>query len=104
MPAARRCCARWPSGCADYLLTTSVQTGASYETSQTATQPARRGARDAWRLLVDASRPEEIVFGHSTTVLVRFLATAMASQLQPGDEIVVTDFDHEFEHRPMAAR
>ena len=39
--------------------------------------------------------PEEIVFGHSTTVLVRFLATAMASQLQPGDEIVVTDFDHE---------
>jgi cysteine desulfurase family protein (TIGR01976 family) len=35
------------------------------------------------------------VFGHSTTVLVRFLATAMASQLQPGDEIVVTDFDHE---------
>ena len=35
------------------------------------------------------------MFGHSTTVLVRFLATAMASQLQPGDEIVVTDFDHE---------
>ena len=35
------------------------------------------------------------MFGHSTTVLVRFLATAMASQFQPGDEIVVTDFDHE---------
>ena len=46
-------------------------------------------------MLVNANRPEEIVFGHSTTVLVRFLATAMASQLQPGDEIVVTDFDHE---------
>ena len=94
MPAARRCCGPSPNACADYLLTTSVQTGASYDTSQRATRAARRGAA-AMATLVNASRPEEVVFGHSTTVLVRFLATAMASQLQPGDEIVVTDFDHE---------
>ena len=79
---------------ADYLLTTSVQTGASYDISQTATQRLAE-ARQRMATLVNASRADEIVFGHSTTVLVRFLATAMASQLQPGDEIVVTDFDHE---------
>ena len=86
---------------ADYLITTSVQTGASYEISQRATQRLAE-ARQRMAMLVNANRPEEIVFGHSTTVLVRFLATAMASQLRPGDEIVVTDFDHEFEYRPVA--
>jgi cysteine desulfurase family protein (TIGR01976 family) len=79
---------------ADYLLTTSVQTGASYETSQRASNRLAE-ARARMATLVGASRPEEVVFGHSTTVLVRFLATAMASQFQAGDEIVVTDFDHE---------
>jgi len=79
---------------ADYLLTTSVQTGASYQISQTATNRLAE-ARQRMAMLVNANRPEEIVFGHSTTVLVRFLATATASQLRPGDEIVVTDFDHE---------
>jgi cysteine desulfurase family protein (TIGR01976 family) len=79
---------------ADYLLTTSVQTGASYETSQQATARVAE-ARARMATLVGAARAEEIVFGHSTTVLMRFLATAMANQLQAGDEIIVTDFDHE---------
>ena len=78
----------------DYLLTTSVQTGASYEISQQATTRVAE-ARSRMAQMVGAIRSEEIVFGHSTTVLVRFLATAMASQFAPGDEIVVTDFDHE---------
>lgn len=79
---------------ADYLLTTSVQTGASYETSRQATARLAE-ARARMATLVGAARAEEIVFGHSTTVLMRFLATAMASQLSDGDEIIVTDFDHE---------
>ena len=94
MPAARSCCASVAERVADYLLTTSVQTGASYDISRTATERVAE-ARARIATLVGAARPEEIVFGHSTTVLVRFLATAMASQFQPGDEIVVTDFDHE---------
>ena len=78
----------------DYLLTTSVQTGASYEISRQATaRLAQARARIAH--LIGAVRPEEVVFGPSTTVLMRFLATAMASQLKPGDEIIVTEFDHE---------
>ncbi len=79
---------------ADYLLTTSVQTGASYDVSQRATGRLAE-ARARMAMFVGAARPEEVVFGHSTTVLLRFLALAMASQLAPGDEIVVTDFDHE---------
>lgn len=78
----------------DYLLTTSVQLGASYETSERASGRVQQ-ARSAVARFMNAGRPEEIVFGSSTTLLLRLLATAMASQLQPGDEIVVTVFDHE---------
>ena len=87
---------------AEYLLTTSVQTGASYEPSQRASGRLAE-ARSRMATLVNASRPEEIVFGHSTTVLVRFLATAMAGQLGAGDEIVVTNFDHESNIGPWLA-
>lgn len=79
---------------ADYMLTTSVQTGASYEPSAKASEMLAL-ARARIATFVGAARPEEVFFGPSTTVLVRFLATAMASQLSAGDEIVVTNFDHE---------
>ena len=79
---------------ADYMLTTSVQTGASYAVSERATARVSEARAKVARLL-NAARPEEIVFGPSTTVLMRFLATAMASQFKPGDEVILTDFDHE---------
>ena len=85
----------------DYLLTTSVQTGASYEHSKRASDRLLESRAKIARLL-NASRPEEIVLGPSTTVLCQFLARAMESNLKPGDEIVVTNFDHEFEHRRLA--
>lgn len=78
----------------DYLLTTSVQTGASYDLSRQATERLAQ-ARAILSRLVNARRPEEIVLGPSTTVLMRFLATAMASRFQPGDELILTVFDHE---------
>lgn len=91
---------------ADYMLTTSVQTGASYAVSERATARVAEARAKVARLL-NAVRPEEIVFGPSTTVLMRFLATAMASQFEPGDEVVLTDFDHESNIGPwqiLAAR
>ena len=78
----------------DYLLTTSVQTGASYEHSQLSTARLAT-ARQRIALMIGARRPEEVVLGPSTTVLCQNLARAMLSQLRPGDEIIVTDFDHE---------
>lgn len=78
----------------DYLLTTSVQTGASYVHSQRASARLAE-ARARIALFMGAKRPEEIVFGPSTTALVQYLARAMAYQFQPGDEVIVTRFDHE---------
>ncbi|MGI3900651.1 MAG: cysteine desulfurase-like protein [Janthinobacterium lividum] len=86
----------------DYLLTTSVQTGASYPQSRRAVERLAE-ARARIATLLNAERPEEIVLGPSTTVLFQFLARAMESRLKPGDEIVVTDFDHESNIGPWRA-
>ena len=77
-----------------FLYEKNVQIGGSYAVSQEAAR-ALYEARTAAMHLVNASRPEEIVFGPSTTGLLQNLARAMQSQLQPGDEIVVTVSDHE---------
>lgn len=87
---------------ADYLLTTSVQLGASYSVSQIASARVAQ-ARAAVARFVNARRPEEIVFGPSTTQLMRNLVAAMEGQFQPGDEIVLTDFDHESNIGPWLA-
>ncbi len=79
---------------AEYLLTSSVQTGATYAASELAAARLLE-ARTKIARLINAARPEEIVLNASTTINLRFLATAMASRLAPGDEIVVTAFDHE---------
>lgn len=79
---------------AEYLLTTSVQTGASYvHSTRASARMAEARARIA--TMIGARRAEEVVFGPSTTVLCQFLARAMASRFQPGDEVIVTNFDHE---------
>ncbi|UDL93738.1 cysteine desulfurase-like protein [Lichenihabitans sp. PAMC28606] len=86
----------------DYLLTTSVQTGASYPASRRAVERLAE-ARRRIALLLNAARPEEIVLGPSSTILCQFLARSMEGRLQPGDEIVVTDFDHESNIGPWRA-
>jgi len=87
---------------ADYLLTSSVQIGATYPTSRLAA--ARLGeARSKIARLINAERAEEVVLNASTTINLRFLATAMASSFAPGDEIVLTGFDHESNIGPWLA-
>lgn len=78
----------------EYLTTTSVQTGASYAHSRRASERLAQ-ARARFALLVGASRAEEIVIGSSTTALCQNLARALRWRLKPGDEIIVTAFDHE---------
>lgn len=78
----------------EYLLTTSVQTGASYSHSVRASERLHESRKKIARL-VNAARPEEIVLGPTTTMMMRTLATAMAHQFSPGDEVIVTTFDHE---------
>jgi selenocysteine lyase/cysteine desulfurase len=78
----------------DTLMTTSVQTGASYVHSQRATHRLAE-ARSRFAHLVGAARPEEIIIGPTSTVLCQNLARAMRGRLRAGDEIIVTAFDHE---------
>ncbi len=77
-----------------FLFEKNVQIGGSYEVSQAAAA-ALYEARTAAMNLVNARRPEEIVFGNSTTALLQNLARAMQGQLAAGDEIIVTVSDHE---------
>lgn len=84
-----------------FLIEKNVQIGGSYEVSQSAAN-ALYEARTAAMHLVNASRPEEIVFGNSTTALLQNLARAMQSQLSAGDEIIVTVSDHESNIGPWA--
>ena len=78
----------------EFLTHRNVQIGGSYAVSQSAAEALQIG-RQAAATLVNAHRPEEIVFGPSTTVLLQNLAAAMRSQLSAGDEIIVTMADHE---------
>jgi cysteine desulfurase family protein (TIGR01976 family) len=78
----------------DYLLTSSVQVGASYEPSRLAAERIAAAAR-ACALLVNAADSSEVVLGPSTTQLLQNLARAFRERIGPGDEIVVTNADHE---------
>lgn len=77
----------------DYMSRWQVQLGASYHHSSTASELVEAGTQAMARLINAA--PEEVVLGASTTMNVRVLAQALRPRLSPGDEIVVTNLDHE---------
>ena len=83
---------------AEYLLTTSVQTGASYEGSQRATERLTE-ARARMARFLNARRPAEVVFGHSATVLLRFLATAMGRRHARGSPGILRSYVPDCGHR-----
>ena len=78
----------------DYLLTTSVQLGASYRQSVLAGEKVL-AARRAIAEMINAVRGEEVVMGGSTTGLMFLLTQAILPGIRAGDEIIVTDCDHE---------
>lgn len=83
----------------EYLLTSSVQHGATYSKSQLAMQRLAAAQRSVMTL-INASRPEEVVMGPSTTALLRILGIAIGETLSPGDEIVVSLSEHESNFGP----
>jgi cysteine desulfurase family protein (TIGR01976 family) len=77
----------------EFFTTSMVQLGGSYALSQLATERVTDGRRALARWIhADES---EVVIGGSTTQLLANLTLAMASSFSPGDEIIVTDVDHE---------
>lgn len=77
----------------DYMQNCMVQLGASYALSQEATKRVAAGHRAAEQLF-GADR-DDVVIGSSSTVLTRLAAAALRPLWQDGDEVIVTDLDHE---------
>ncbi|MEJ2358886.1 MAG: cysteine desulfurase-like protein [Deinococcales bacterium] len=78
----------------DYLLSTNVQLGASYQVSRQAGERVAEATR-AVAASIHAVDEHEVVIGPSTTQLLANLAQAMRPQLAAGDEVIVTNCDHE---------
>lgn len=78
---------------AAHLERLPVQLGASYPLSREALEAVRAGRAAAARLV--GAEPEEIVLGASSTVLVAELARVLRAGWREGDEVIVTNLDHE---------
>jgi len=79
---------------AAYLRHGSSNLGGPFLTSREA-DAAADDARRAMMDMLNARRPEEIVFGQNMTSLTFSISRAIAQTWQPGDEIVVTRLDHD---------
>lgn len=78
----------------EQLLSAHVQTGASYYQSQLAARRIKQ-ATSEMATFVNASDSSEIIMGSSTTLLLNILAKNFMQIIKPGDEIIVTNLDHE---------
>ena len=89
----------------DYLLHGNANHGGMFATSR-ATDAMVDAARAAFADFVGAGDPEEIVFGQNMTTLAFHLARQLARTWRPGEEVVVTDSDHDANVMPwvLAAR
>src|SRR3954453_22612797 len=78
---------------AAHLRAGTANDGGAFATSHAVSDLVARARRAAGALT--GSAPEEIAFGPNMTTLNFLLAHAVARTLQPGDEIVVTELDHD---------
>jgi cysteine desulfurase family protein (TIGR01976 family) len=77
-----------------YLVETNANHGGVFATSM-ASDATVDAARAAMADFLNASRPEEIVFGPNMTSLTFNVSRAMAPLFKPGDTLVVTRLDHD---------
>lgn len=78
----------------DYYRTRNANVGGAFATSQR-TDETVWAARTAVADLLNAPGPETIVFGASMTALTFHLAHSFGETIRPGDEIIVTNLDHD---------
>ncbi|MEH2074112.1 MAG: cysteine desulfurase-like protein [Nostoc sp.] len=78
----------------EFLLSSDVQLGASYAVSQLAGERLALATR-GMATLINANSSKEIVMGPSTTMMLKVLSTCLSQTFTPGDEIIVTNCDHE---------
>ena len=78
----------------DYLFNTNVQLGASYSISQQSGSRVDQ-SQQRWTQAINAKHTEEVIFGSSTTALLQNLSKSLVQTFKPGDEVIVTNCDHE---------
>ena len=90
---------------ADYMRSSSpANLGGEFAASKQSDEVVDRARASVARLV--GARPEEILFGPSTTNLLFSFTRALSQQWQPGDRIVCTQLDHDSNIAPwmLAAR
>lgn len=78
----------------DYLLSSNVQLGASYDVSQESGSRVNQGFEFVAEL-INAKDRSEVVFGSSTTMLLQQLSKSLVQTFEPGDEVIVSNVEHE---------
>ncbi len=77
-----------------YYREQNANVGGAFPTSRRTDDVVTRARQDMADLL-NVAHPHEIVFGANMTTLTFHLARSLADTIQPGDEIVVTNLDHD---------
>ncbi|WP_298918791.1 cysteine desulfurase-like protein [uncultured Nostoc sp.] len=78
----------------EYLLSSDVQLGASYAVSELAGERLALATK-GMATLINANSFKEVVMGPSTTMMLKVLSISLGQTFTPGDEIIVTNCDHE---------
>jgi len=78
----------------DYLIRDNANHDGAFATSRRSDAMLRE-AHCAMADMLNAASPDEIVFGPNMTTLTLSLSRALARDLGPGDEIIVTRMDHD---------
>lgn len=78
----------------DYYQNSYVQLGASYAISQLATERVNQG-RAFLATYLNAQSENEVILGASTSSVFRILAHSLGQTWQAGDEVIVSNIDHE---------
>ncbi|MEH1944415.1 MAG: cysteine desulfurase-like protein [Nostoc sp.] len=78
----------------EFLLSSDVQLGASYAVSQLAGERLALATRGI-ATFINANSSKEVVMGPSTTMMLKVLSICLGQTFTPGDEVIVTNCDHE---------
>lgn len=78
----------------EYYMTSDVQLGGIYSVSTKARERVNHGTAQIAQFL-NTSKAHEAVVGSSSTALIRLFSIVIGKTLQAGDEIIITNADHE---------
>ena len=78
----------------EYLINSNVQLGASYKTSALAGDKLNKVTRQIAGFL-NTHDTKEVIIGPTSTMQLRILSLCISRQWKEGDEVIVTNTDHE---------